>query len=424
MIQAHHIKKSDNSSPWKVLILDGELSTHISIQKALENFSFKSKRLIFLHAYSIKEAKNFFQKQPDIDLVIASFLVESSQVVLNLVQYIREEMENHFMRVILRSAGYRNDINYQLMEFHDISIWQQENLLNFYPLRTELFSALNTLILLKQMDFLQEETSLVVNAASRFIPHTFLNLLGKKDITEIKLGDYIEQEMTVLFLDIRSFTKISERLEPLEIFQLLNRFTRYIEPIIVKHYGFIDKYIGDSLMALFPQMADNALDASVEILSALRLFNRHQSKKRDIKIKIGIGINTGWVVMGAIGTRRRVDCTVISDAVNVAARVEKLNKQLGSSILISDKTLQSLHSVSSFLYRYLGRFTLSGKKIQLGLYEVLEEGQFREGFIPLFNQAINLYEKGKISEAKDLFEALLEVNEKEDPVLQYFLSRL
>lgn len=156
-------------------------------------------------------------------------------------------------------------------------------------------------------------------AVARFVPQDFLKVLNRKNIADIKLGDWVEKVMTVLFLDIKSFTSIAEQLSPVEIFNLINTLMSYMEPVILRNSGVIDKYIGDAIMALFNN-ADDALAAASELLVALDNFNASRILNNLDPIRVGIGINTGHLILGTVGFEERMDCSVISDAVNIASR--------------------------------------------------------------------------------------------------------
>ncbi|MCK5877947.1 MAG: response regulator, partial [Candidatus Marithrix sp.] len=154
-----------------------------------------------------------------------------------------------------------------------------------------------------------------LNAAySRFVPHEFLKFLNKESIVDIRLGDHVEQEMTVLFADIRDFTSLSESMTPQQNFNLINSYLRRMEPVIRQHHGFIDKYIGDSIMALFPK-ADEAVQAGINMLHILREYNVTRGQPQRPKLNIGVGIHTGKLMLGTIGGEHRMDSTVIADAV-------------------------------------------------------------------------------------------------------------
>ncbi|MCI5208736.1 MAG: hypothetical protein D3910_08070, partial [Candidatus Electrothrix sp. ATG2] len=151
-------------------------------------------------------------------------------------------------------------------------------------------------------------------AYSRFVPHIFFSFLGKESILDVDLGDQVEKELTVLFADIRDFTTLSENLTPKETFDFINSFLGQMGPIVYQSEGFVDKYIGDAIMALFPS-AQQALHAAIQMnISLLSEQNQQQITNHQMPVRIGIGINTGNVMRGTVGQKNRMDGTVISDA--------------------------------------------------------------------------------------------------------------
>jgi len=156
---------------------------------------------------------------------------------------------------------------------------------------------------------------------SRFIPHEFIQSLGRDSIMEVHLGDQIEKEVTILFTDIRDYTTIAEKMSPSENFNFLNSFLSKIGPVIRKNHGFIMHYLGDGLMALFPDNASNAVIASVEIQQELAQFNLAEQQKNTSTVQVGIGMHTGSLILGILGDDKRMDANVVSDAVNTSYRM-------------------------------------------------------------------------------------------------------
>ncbi len=179
----------------------------------------------------------------------------------------------------------------------------------------------------------------MTNSFSRFVPREFLSLLKKDSIVNIELGDQVLQEMPVLFTDIRSYTSLSENMTPRENIDFLNLHLANIVPVIKSYNGFIDKFIGDAIMALFPGGVDDAVNAAVEMQKKIEEFNSSGSMPDNIPISIGIGIHIGELMLGTIGQEDRLETTVISDAVNIASRLEGLNKKFNTKIIISDDVL-------------------------------------------------------------------------------------
>ncbi|MEY3386951.1 MAG: hypothetical protein RIR53_1762 [Bacteroidota bacterium] len=209
----------------------------------------------------------------------------------------------------------------------------------------------------------------LLEAMAHFVPVEFLHHLGERSIVDITSGMAVRLPMTVLFADIRRFTTISEALSADATFSFLNTYLRLVEPIIRAHGGFIDKYIGDAVMALFPGTPSDAVHAAVEIQRALAAFNDDRAAKDLPKIAVGIGIHHGDVVLGTVGSVHRMDTTVIGDTVNVASRLEGLTKERGIGIVISDEVLKSC-PVNGLAYEPIGSAAIRGRSQPILAYEV------------------------------------------------------
>jgi len=205
----------------------------------------------------------------------------------------------------------------------------------------------------------------------RFVPRAFLAMIGKPSIVTVMLGDNKRQDMTVLFSDIRNFTTLSEKMTPSENFAFINSYLERMGPVIRDHNGFIDKYIGDAIMALFED-ADDALRASLAMLETLERFNADRRSAGLEPVGIGIGLNTGALMMGTIGEKHRMDGTVISDAVNLASRVESLTKTYRVGLLISQHTYDRLADPKAYDIRPIDVVVVKGKTRPVTLYEVFQ----------------------------------------------------
>jgi len=254
-------------------------------------------------------------------------------------------------------------------------------------------------------DTLRERLDKTTAAYSRFVPREFLNLLGIEDIRKVELGQQVERKMTVLFCDIRNFTALSETMSPQENFNFLNSYLVQMEPVITAHGGFIDKYIGDAIMALFPDSPDQALRCGQAMLRQLEEYNDGRQRAGYRAIRIGIGINTGIVILGTIGGAARMDGTVIGDAVNLAARLERLTKEYRVSILISDYTLYSLDDPGEWSIRFLDRTQVRGKQGSHSVYEVFNNdpphlAEAKKRTQKQFEQALAYYHVGNHTAAR------------------------
>jgi two-component system sensor histidine kinase ChiS len=208
-----------------------------------------------------------------------------------------------------------------------------------------------------------------------FVPKEFLNIIGKENVRDLRLSDHAEREMTIFFSDIRDFTSLLESLTPEQSINFINSYLTRIVPVIEAHGGFVDKYIGDAIMALFPQKdgPDKAVQSAIEIQKKLVEYNEQRKKYNYRPISMGIGIHTGMVMLGVVGIYTRMQNTVFSDSVNLASRVETLTKAFRISVAISGQTFQKLEDSGSYKYRFLGKVRVKGKGEPTSVFEIIDE---------------------------------------------------
>lgn len=221
-----------------------------------------------------------------------------------------------------------------------------------------------------------------------------------KDPTKLKLGGD-KRELTVLFSDIRGFTTISEKLSPEELVRLLNEYLTAMTDIVFKYDGLLDKYMGDAIMAVYgaplaqPDHALNACRTALEMMQVLKQLQDKWSAEGKPFMDIGIGLNTGDMVVGNMGSQMRFDYTVMGDSVNLASRLEGINKEYGTNIIISEFTYAA---VREKLYcRELDAVRVKGKKLPVKIYELIGEIDETEKFRPFverFEAGLMLYKQG------------------------------
>jgi hemerythrin len=276
---------------------------------------------------------------------------------------------------------------------------------------------------IKRSEGILRETN---EAYARFVPNEFLQLLKKEQILDIQLGNNLEMNMTVQFVDIRSFTSLSERMSPQENFNFLNAYLKEMCPIIREYNGFIDKYIGDAIMALFLN-ADDALKASIVMLQMLDFLNDIQKSKAQAPIKIGIGLNTGKLMLGIIGEENRLQCTVISDAVNLASRLEGTTKTYKNTLIISQNTFNNLHNPQEYAIRFLDKIKVKGRTKRVNIFEVFD-GDIKEirdaklATLTHFEKAVHLYQQHKFCDVESLMQNCLQKNQH-DVAAEVYLQR-
>jgi two-component system sensor histidine kinase ChiS len=191
-------------------------------------------------------------------------------------------------------------------------------------------------------------------------------------VLDVALGDHIERNMAVLFTDMRGFTATSERLSSQATFDLLNAYFARAGPVIRAHGGFIDKYVGDAIVALFPNRPSDALDAAIAVQSEVRRFNEDRARRGEEPIAVGIGVNYGSMMLGTVGESERYETTVIADSVNIASRLEGLTKVYGVSIIVSGALVDTLDDPNAYSLRALGEVELRGHQRNERAYEVFD----------------------------------------------------
>lgn len=262
-------------------------------------------------------------------------------------------------------------------------------------------------------------------AYERFIPQEFLLALEKKNITEVRLGDQVQKDMTVMFCNIRNFTSISERLSPGENFAFVNNFLKQLEPVIKQYNGFIDKYIGDSIMAIYPTHTDDALDSAIEMLNILSDYN--ESHPEQAPIHIGIGLNSGLLMLGIVGGQDHMEGTVISDVVNVASRTERLTKTYHIALLITEDTYKRLRNPDKYAIRKLDNVIPKGKSRSIIIYEVFDNDIESLKFLKIqtkadFEQGVAYFYQNNFIDAEKTFISILRINPS-DTASELYLQR-
>ena len=267
----------------------------------------------------------------------------------------------------------------------------------------------------------------IFDVAGRFVPNAFLHSLNRERITEVALGDHTEQEVTVMFCDIRDYTVLAETMTPEENFRFVSAFNRRMGPVIRKHGGFINQYLGDAIMAIFPKEPAAALHAAVEMQQILQAYNAKRQAKGREALKMGIGMQTGPLIMGIIGDENRMDAATIADTVNTASRIESLTKYYGVSILLSEDSLQKIGDKTSLHLRYLGKVQVKGKKVPVSLHECFNGDTPEVAAQKLetradFENGLTLYFNRTFAEAAAVFNQVLQQS-PEDHAARLFLHK-
>jgi adenylate cyclase len=262
-----------------------------------------------------------------------------------------------------------------------------------------------------------------------FSSYVSAELVGEiiKDPENLKLGGD-EKDISVLFSDLRNFTAMSEKLSPIELVSLLNQLFDPMTEAILKEKGMLDKYIGDAIMAIFnaPVSLENHEERAVQ--AALAMVDVKEKKNVSLvaqglpPIEIGIGVNTGPAVVGNMGSTLRFSYTAIGDAVNLASRLEGMNKPYGTRILISENTKQKLQPpYQGYLLRRIDRIRVAGKTEPVTIFEVMKDTEENQTLASHFEAALEGYFKQDFEGAKRQFDTLFEAYQ--DMASNYFSER-
>lgn len=391
MLDLNTIQKSSQAIS-STIVLSDLLKRLMSI--VIENAGAQKSYLLLKKQknYVIEAEGNVEQKEPK---VLQSIEISPNILPISIINYVIHAKESVVLDNAIKSEQFMNDsyiIDKQpksilcmpLLNQGKLSgiLYMENNLTEaaFTKDRIDVLNLLSSQIaisidnarLYSNTKKLNEKLIILNQAYERFVPQDFLSLLEKKSIVDVDLGDHVQETMSVLFTDIRNFTTRSEKMTPQENFNFINSFLSCIGPIIRKHHGFVDKYIGDAIMALYPRKPDDALQCALEMQSALREYNKLHSDQEPVQI--GIGINTGLLMLGTVGEANRMNATVISDAVNIASRIESLTKTYQAPILISEDTFKHLTNPARYQIEMADDKVLAkGKTKTIAIYKVIEQ---------------------------------------------------
>jgi adenylate cyclase len=267
----------------------------------------------------------------------------------------------------------------------------------------------------------------ITSVFGRYVsPVVIENLIKNPD--KIKLGGE-KRNITIFFSDIRGFTSISEKLDPEDLVHLLNEYLTEMTTIIRNDQGLVDKYMGDAIMAFWgapldqPNHAEMACSSSLEMISKLKVLRKNWEKEKIPSFDIGIGLNSGDAIVGNMGSFKRFDYTAMGDNVNLASRMEGLNKIYGTNIIITERTYKAIKD--KFTTRKLDVVKVKGKQKPILIYELvskkteIDEKNFK--FIKLFETGLEYYFKMDWKSAIKSFKEALKLND--DYATKMFISR-
>ncbi len=247
---------------------------------------------------------------------------------------------------------------------------------------------------------------------------------------QLKLGGD-QKTLTVFFSDVVNFTGISEKLKPVALVTHLNEYLDRMSDVILKHNGTLDKFVGDAIIAFWgapieqPKHAEKACLAALDYMTALNRLQAEWKRKKKVLFEARIGIHTGQMIVGNVGSSKRFDYTVIGDAVNLGARLEGANKHYGTNILISGETYRA--SKSKIEVREIDLITVKGKTKPVRVYELLTRkgklSKVQKELVSVFAKALRAYRDQKWTESEKHLKEALKLNKNDGPSKTY-LARI
>ncbi|WP_158972260.1 adenylate/guanylate cyclase domain-containing protein [Paraglaciecola sp. L3A3] len=264
-----------------------------------------------------------------------------------------------------------------------------------------------------------EQAMLLNQTFRKFVPKQFVDHLAKHGSESLELGRADEDELAILFSDIRGFTGLSEHMSPQELMNFLNSYFLRMNDPIHQNNGFIDKFIGDAVMALFDRptgsnvdKAQDAIRAALDLRYAINLYNQHRANSNYPPINVGIGIHFGPVIIGTVGSNDRMDTTVIGDSVNVAFRLEALAPIYDADIVVSEQILTQANAKQHFSYRLLDWVRVKGRNTPIEVYEILDHQaedlkKAKLASTDLIEQGIDFRKQRNWQQAEDCFQQVL-----------------
>lgn len=340
---------SQNGNTISILVVDDEPINHQVLKNHLSSSQYHISQ-----AYTGREALQLLEESR-YDLVLLDVMMPRMSGY-EVCQKIREKYLSSELPVIMVTAKNQvEDLVYGLTAGANDYIAKPFT-------KQEFLARINT----------QLDLSRIFQVTGRFVPDEFIRSLGRERITEVQLGDHVTREVSVFFADLRDYTRLSEQMGPEDNFRFIDAYNRRMGPIVNRNHGFINQYLGDAILALFPGQPADAIRCAIGIQVALRDYNVQRLEKGRIPVRVGAGLHTGPLIMGVTGDEERMDVAIISDTVNTASRIEGLSKHYGVNILLSEESLQRLQDPGEFHFRFLGKVQVKGKQNALRIYECFD----------------------------------------------------
>jgi adenylate cyclase len=257
----------------------------------------------------------------------------------------------------------------------------------------------------------------------RFVPPAYLRRIAAQGLKSIRLGEADQQQVTILCCDIRGFTSLSERVNPSELIAFINSLFERITRVVDGRRGVIDKFLGDAILCIFEGVdaAQRAVDCGVDILTVVKAINTDRNRHPHQAIQVGIGLHTGPVILGTIGSPKRMDSTVLGLTVNLAKRLEEVTRPLSVDMIISDQVADQLSNGHGHQFRKLGGVSIKGSSTPIGIIEVYDQDppevrHLKDQIEPIVSEGIEFFKAGHLDAAMANFKKAQDIFPQDLPL--------
>lgn len=307
-----------------------------------------------------------------------------------------------------------------------VIVWTKEKILWFASFWLSISLAVAIAIHYRSLERAVREAR---DVFEKFVPPAYLRRIAAKGLRSIRLGEADQQEVTILCCDIRGFTPLSEKFNPSQLIAFVNRLLERITKAVSWQGGVIDKFIGDAVLCIFEgaDSAQRAVACGVEILGAVKSFNAEENRAAEQTVEIGIGLHTGPVILGTIGSPERMDSTVLGLTVNLAKRLEEITKPLGVAMIISDQVAKQLPNRNHHRLRDLGEAWVKGALTPLTIFEVFDQDPpelqiLKDRITPIMAEGMGLVRTGRLRDALAKLQEVPSIFPQDRPTLLLIAS--
>ncbi len=401
----HRTTSTYTEIPVRILVVDDE---PVNLQVLQNYLNLEGYRVTL--ANSGFEALTCLEKEEKYDLIILDIMMPKLSG-FEVCKKIREIYMSTELPVVIVTA--KNRVT-DLVE--GFSVGANDYLTKPFS-REELLSRIRTHLNLHRIN----------KATGRFVPYEFLRSIGRESIIDTQVGDQAHKVVSVLFLDIREYASLSESMSPEDNFRFINSLVGKIGPAIRDNNGFVNQYIGDAVMAIFPQKADHSLKGAIRIQQIISEYNLYRISRKRKPIQIGVGIHTGHLIMGIIGDENRAETATIADTVNIASRIEGLTRHYGVRILITEECIQHLEVHADYHFRVMGEVIVKGKQYPTKIFECFNGDEpevidLKLQTLDEFDEGLRCFYAREFPEASVVFNKIVKKN-SQDFAAAYFYRR-